>query len=153
MIRHAYADGTPTGMLEAPRNFAGGREQKRVRPRRPLANDPELPVVEPGEMADAGEVAQHQGQVMRIADAADLADALRGSRLAEATAERVTRVRRIGNHATIAQDRRRLANEPRLRIDRVDLKELGHGAWQARRRRFFWHSGSAARQRYNYLKF
>ena len=55
--RHAHADRAALRMLQAPRHLARRRQQEREAARRPLAHDPELPVVEPGEMADLGQVA------------------------------------------------------------------------------------------------
>ena len=46
------------------------------------------------------------------------------SRLA---AERVARIRRIGDDAAVAQDLGRLPDQPRLRMRGVDGEELGHG--------------------------
>ena len=124
VIRHAHADRAALRVLQPPRHFARRRQQEREAPGRALADDPELPVVELREMADLGQVAQHERQVVRVVDAADLADPLRRRRVAEVAAERVARIGRVGDHAAVAQDRRRLPDEPRLRIGGVNVEEL-----------------------------
>ena len=126
MVGNAHADGAALRVLEAPRHLARRRQQERERAGRPLADDPELPVVEPREVADLGQVAQHERQMMPFVDAADLPDAPRRVGVADVAAERVARIGRIGDHAAVAQDRRRLPDQARLRVGRVNLEELGH---------------------------
>ncbi len=91
-----------------------------------LPDDAELPVVEPREAARVRQVAAHERQVMRVVDAANVADALGRADVAQLAAERVARVRRIGNDATLAQDDRRLPDQARLRVRRVNAEKLGH---------------------------
>ena len=78
-------------------------------------------------MSDFVEVAQYQRQVMAFVDAADLPDAPDRLGIPDLTAERIARVRRVGDDAPCTEDRRRLADEPRLGMRRVNLEELGHG--------------------------
>ena len=126
VVRHAHADRASLRMLEPPRHLARRRQQERVPPRRPLANDAELPVVEPREMADLGEVAQHQREMVSLVDTADLPDAPRRDGVADVAAQRIARVGRVRDDAALAQDRRRLPDEARLRVGRMNLEELGH---------------------------
>ena len=72
------------------------------------------------EAPDVGQVAQHQRQVMRVVDAANLPDAPGGLGVAELAAQRIARIGRIGDDAAVAQDRRRLPDQARLRVRRVD---------------------------------
>ncbi len=106
VIRHAHADGAALRMLQPSRHLARRRKQERVASRRALADDAELPVVEPREASDFGQVAQDERQVMRVADAANQADALRRGCIADMAAQRIARVGRIGDDAAVAQDRR-----------------------------------------------
>ena len=62
----------------------------------------------------------------RFVDAANLANAPRRRRVADVAAERVARIGRIGDDPARPQDRRRLPDEPRLRIGGMHLEELGH---------------------------
>jgi hypothetical protein len=68
------------------------------------------------------EVATNKRQVMALVDAAQTADALRGLRIADSTAERVARIGRVSDDTAIAQDVRRAANQARLRMRRMKMK-------------------------------
>ena len=50
-----------------------------------------------------------------------------GVLVAQVAAERIARVCRVRNDTAIAQDGRRLPDEPWLRMRRVDAKKLSHG--------------------------
>ncbi len=134
MVRDAHADGAALRVLEAARDFARRRQQERERAGRTLPDDPELPVVEPREMADRRKIAQHQRQVVLVVEAANLPDAPRGHGVAEMAAERVARIGRIRDDAAVAQDRRRLPDQARLRVGGVNLEELGHARAGCRRK-------------------
>ena len=64
--------------------------------------------------------------MVRLADVADLANALRRRRIVQMAAERVTRIRRIGDHPAVTQDFGREPHQPRLWMRGVDGEELGH---------------------------
>ncbi len=77
-------------------------------------------------MTDLRKIPQHECQVVSFVDAADLPDAPGRRRVADVAAERIARVRGIGDHAAGAQDGRRLPDETRLGIGGVHLEELSH---------------------------
>jgi hypothetical protein len=85
-----------------------------------------LRVVDHGVLGHLGQVAAHQGQVVALVDRAHAAQALEAFRAGAIAAQRVARVGRIGDHAAVADDIGRLADEPLLRMRRVDGEELGH---------------------------
>ena len=126
MIRHAHPDRAALRVLQPPRHLARGRQQERESARGALADDPELPVVDLGEMADFRKIPQHEREVVSFVDAADLPDPPGRRRIADVAAERVARVGGIGDHAARAQDGRRLPDETRLGIGGVHLEELSH---------------------------
>ena len=64
--------------------------------------------------------------MMIVADAANLADSLRRRQVAQVAAEGIARIGRIGDDAAVAENARGLANQARLRIDRMYLEELSH---------------------------
>jgi predicted amino acid racemase len=79
-------------------------------------------------MTDLGEIAKHERQRMRVVQAPDLANALRRDGIAELAAKRIARIGRIRDHSVRAQNGSGLADEPRLRIVRMKVKDLGHAA-------------------------
>jgi hypothetical protein len=67
-------------------------------------------------MPDLRQVAQHEGQQVRLVDAPDLADASRRRGVPEVATERVRRIGRVGDDPARAKNRRRLPDEARLRF-------------------------------------
>src|SRR5688572_32023719 len=63
---------------------------------------------------------------MALVHVPDAADALHRRLVADMAAERVARVRRIGDDAPVADDVHRRADEPRLRVLRMNRKVLRH---------------------------
>jgi hypothetical protein len=128
VIGYAHANGTAFRVLQPARYLSRGRQHERIAPRGSLAHDPELPVVETRKMANLGEIAQHEREAVRSPDATQFEDAPGRRGVANLAAKCVTRVGRVGDHPARAQDRSRLPNQSRLRIDRMDLEKLGHDA-------------------------
>ncbi len=64
---------------------------------------------------------------MTFVEAANLANAPGGRRIAEMASERVAGIGGVGDDPALPQDRRRLPDEPRLRIGGMHVEELGHG--------------------------
>ena len=124
MVGYADADRAALGVLQARRRLARGRQQEREGPRRRGLEQAKLPV-RPGIAADLGQVAAHQREMMVAVGVAQAADALERGRVADVTAERVAAVGRIGDQPAVAQDLRGLADQPRLRILRVQFEILG----------------------------
>ena len=61
-----------------------------------------------------------------LVDVADAPDPFHRRLVADVAAERVARVRRVGDHASVTDDFDRVPDEPRLRVLRVHRKILGH---------------------------
>ena len=77
-------------------------------------------------MADFGQVAQHECQVVIVPYAPDLPNAPGRVRVSDMAAERVARIRRIGNDAAVAQDLCRLPDQARLRVGGMNGEIAGH---------------------------
>ncbi len=126
VVGHANADRAALGMLQATRNLARCRQQKGVASWRAEPDDAELPVVEAREAADLGQIAQHERQVVSLGNTANLADTPCGVRIADVTAQRVAGIRGVRDYAPVAQDFRRLPDQPGLRMGWVNCEYLGH---------------------------
>jgi hypothetical protein len=84
-------------------------------------------VVDVHELAELGEVAAHQREVVPLVEAADLQDPVAPLAVADATAERVTRVRGVGDQRVVLTERGdHLLEQPRLRVLGVDVDEASH---------------------------
>src|SRR5215467_3215848 len=110
VLGNTHPDASATRMLEASRNVTRRRQQEGVASGHALLDDSELPVVQRRVTAYFGEIAAHQREMVFVIDATKRPDALCGGHVADRTAERVARVRRIGDDPSSAHDRRRLAN-------------------------------------------
>ena len=108
MVGNTHPDGASFRVLQPARDLARGRQHEREAPGGSLADEPELPVVEAREMADFAQIAQHERQMVLVADAANAPDALRRGSIAQLASQRVSGVCRIRDDAAGAQDRRRL---------------------------------------------
>ena len=118
MLRRGCCSRRGTSRVAGSRNVNGAG--------RALADDPELPVVEPREAADLRQVAAHQRQVMALVDARGSRGSVAPPRVAEAAAERVATNRSDrrspppSRSASAAQ-----ADQPRLRMRGVDGRSTG----------------------------
>src|SRR5471032_1481382 len=115
-------------MAEAARHAAGRLQNKRERSRRGGLEQAELAVVDAGVDADFAQVAAQQGQVVLVVDATDAAQALDSRLIVQMADQRVAGIGRYGDDAAGVDDLRRLLDQARLRIDRVDLEKLAHGS-------------------------
>ena len=61
---------------------------------------------------------------------ADGQDALHRPLVAQMAAQRVTGIRRVGDDAALLDDFHRFADQPRLRVFGVNVKQLGHDGLQ-----------------------
>src|SRR5207237_6054577 len=113
-------------MMAPPRYFARGRQQERVAPGDALLHDAELPVIEQRVASDFFQIATDERQMMLVVDRAQRPNALRGDCIADLTAERIARIRRIRDHAARAHDFGRLPHQSRLRIPGMYGKILRH---------------------------
>ena len=126
VLRDPDAYRAPPGMLDPSRHFTGRGEQEGVTAGNALLHDPELPVIEQRVTPDLGHIAAHERQMMLVVDRAQHANALCGIGVADLTSERVTRIRRIGDHAARAHDLCRLSHQSLLRITGMNGKILSH---------------------------
>ena len=94
----------PLVMLKTPRRLLGGRQQEGIRPRRRRLEHAELPGFHLGVLGDLGQVAAHQREMMMAVGVANAPDAIERVLVADVAAERVTRIRRVNDEATVAHD-------------------------------------------------
>lgn len=90
------------------------------------AQQPILPVVDDRVFADVRKIAAHQREVMISVRLANLADALERGLVADMTAERITRIRRINDHRAATQRFDRLSHIAPLRSNRMQLQIDAH---------------------------
>src|SRR6185503_1648919 len=121
---HAHADRLLA--RKAPRHFLSGTQDERVAARRHALQELELRVVDHRVARHLGEIAAHQRQVMALVDTANAAQALGPFRAGAVAAQRIARVRRIGDQAAVAHDFGGLAHQALLRVRRMDGEILRH---------------------------
>jgi hypothetical protein len=107
-------------------HFARGREEEGEASGRTAPDYAELPVIEAREATDLRQIPLHQGLMLPIPQAADPAYASRRFCIAKTAAERVAGVRRVGDHAPIAQYRCGKPDEPWLRVGWMNAEVLSH---------------------------
>src|SRR5258708_7846238 len=115
MIPNAPSEGAASFMLQAPRRFSRGLEQKGVRTRCVRTQQPVLPIVDHCILADLGEVAAYQGEMMIPIRLPNIANALQSRLVADMAAERVAGIGGIDDHPSAAQNLDGLAHEAPLR--------------------------------------
>ena len=86
------------------------------------AQQPVLPVLHHRVLADVRQIPAHEREMMVAIGLANGANALERGLVADVTAERIARIRRIDDHAAAAQTLDRLANEAALRGHRMQLQ-------------------------------
>src|SRR6266540_2816971 len=118
-------DGAAPRVLQAARHFARRRKQEGKTPGHAFLDDAKLPVIELRISPQLGQVAAYQRQVVLVVDLAQVADADRSLRVADATSQRIAGIGRIGHDAAITYDRRRPLYQAALRIHRMDREVLG----------------------------
>ena len=128
MIRHADADGPPLRVLQALGRLARGRQQEGEGPGGVRLQQPELPGVQQGIAADFGQIPADQREVVVLVGVADAADALQRVLVAHVAAQRVARIRGIGDHPALPDDVHGLADQPRLGVLGVNFEVFGHFA-------------------------
>jgi hypothetical protein len=124
MRRHAHADRLLA--RQAPRHFPARAQNEGVAARRSAFHQLELRVIDDGVLGHLRKVTAHQRQVVSLVDRPDTAQALEPFRVRAIAAKRVAGIGWIGDDAAVAHDVRRLADEPLLRMGRVDGEKLGH---------------------------
>ena len=120
MRRNADADGLAPFVQQAPRNFARGVQYEGVCTGGTGAEHAVLPVVDPRVHRRLADVAANQREVMPRVDAANAAYPFHCRLVADVAGQRVARVRRISDDPPLAQDVRRLPDQPRLRIEQMN---------------------------------
>lgn len=126
IVRQADTDGFALRMLQATRRFAGRFENKGERPRRQRFDQSECFVVDLRESRYLRQIPADQGEIVIFLQLANSADAVQPGFIIHLTAERVGGIGRINDYAPFANDLDASANEPSLRVVRVDLKILSH---------------------------
>jgi intracellular septation protein len=127
MIRNPQTNRAAPFVLQAPRRLARSLEQKRIWPGRMRPQQSILPIVDHGVFADIRKITAHQREVMIAVRLANLSDALECRLVADVTAERIARIRRINDHRTATQRFHRLAYIAALRGNRMQLQIDAHG--------------------------
>ncbi len=124
MFGNAHADGLARRVRQPPRHFLGRLQDEHVGARRGALEPAVLPVVDAGKVAELGQVAAHQRQVVAVIDAAQPAQALDGALVVEPAGQRIAGIGRQRNQAALLQDLGGLIDQARLRIERMDLEVL-----------------------------
>ncbi len=126
VVGNTDADGLALGVHEPPRHLLGSLEDEGVGAGREALDQAVLLVADLGVLGDLGQVAAHQGEVVPVVEAPDSANAVHGLLVPHLAAQRIAGIGGIDDDATGAQDLHRLADEPRLGVIRMYLKELCH---------------------------
>ncbi len=126
MIRHPQSYGAAPLMLQTPRRLARGLEQKGIRAGRMGPQQPVLPILHHGVLADLGQVAAHQSEMMITIRLPNVANTLKRRLVADVAAERIAGVRGVHDHAAAAQDLDGLADEAPLRGHGMQLQVDTH---------------------------
>ncbi len=121
-----HSHGLLSRVLQPARYLLGRGQDERVTARGRRLDSPEHPVGDVHELAELGEVTAHQREVVPVIKVADRPDPRDPVPVAQLAAERVARVRRVGDHATLPDDLHRMPDQSRLRVLRVHRKVLGH---------------------------
>jgi hypothetical protein len=114
-------------VLQYSRHLLGRRQDERVAARGRRLDGPEHRVGHVRELAELGEVLAHQREVVPVIEVPDRPDPGDAVFAAELAAERVARVRRVGDHAARPHDIGDLDDRPPLRVGRMDVVVPGHG--------------------------
>src|SRR5689334_17709754 len=128
MCWHAHADGLSLRVDQAARQLARGVENEGVAAWSDALDQAEARIVDDRVAPDLREVAAHERQVMALVDVAYPAQPLERSRRSGQAAERIARVRRVGDQAVAANDLGRTPYEARLRMRGMDGEVLRHQA-------------------------
>ena len=91
------------------------------------AQQPILPIVDQRIFADVRQIAAHQREMMVAIRLPNLANPLEGGLVADMTAERIARIRRINDDRSAPQRIHRLPYVAALRRDRMQLQVDAHG--------------------------
>jgi hypothetical protein len=75
---------------------------------------------------ELSEVVADKGEVVLVVELPDRAHPVQARSVAELDAQGVAGVRRVGDHAVLAERRGDLLDQPRLRVDRVDVEVARH---------------------------
>src|ERR1051325_7379455 len=112
----------------APRHLAAGRQDEGVASGRRALQQAKARVVHGGIGRDLGEVAAHERETVPLVHAANPAQPLERGGGAEVATERVARIGGIGDQAAPLHGLGREADQPLLRMRRMDREKLGHSA-------------------------
>ena len=124
MVRDSNTYGATLLVLQPPRCFLGGLEQKRIRPRGRGLQQAKLRRIDACVFRDFSQVAAHQREVMMSISLPDPTYPLQRILVTDMTAKRVTRVGGVCDHPARTQEISRLLDETTLRVLGVKVKAL-----------------------------
>src|SRR5438477_12183966 len=124
--RDTHADRLTARMQEPARHLARRAQDESIAARRCVLEQTELAVVDARVYRGFGDIAAYQREMVTRVDRADGTDALHRGLVADMTAQRVTRISRVNDHSSGADNLDRLKYQPRLRISGMNAEKLRH---------------------------
>src|SRR5688572_19401539 len=128
VVRHPDANCPSLLVLKPAGSLTSSGQQKRVGAGSAYLKQPELPGIDPRILPDLAQVPAHEREVVVTVGLPDSPHPLQGILVPDMEAEGVAGVRGIRDHPTLADDIRRAADEPGLRVDRMDFEILAQKA-------------------------
>ena len=126
VVRQAQAYGFARRVAQAARHLFAGLQDKGVRAGRGAFEQAELAVIDPGVAGQFAQVAAQQGQVVFVVHATDATQAVGCGFVIKMADQRVAGIGGNRQHAAFFQHGHGLLEQARLRVVRVDFKQLGH---------------------------
>ena len=126
VVGDPHAHGPLLRVHQPPRHLAGRGQDERVRPRGRRLDRPERGVLDVHELPELGEVPAHQREVVLLVEPPDPQDPVPTVPVAEHAAERIARVRRVGDQRPVPQRLGHLLEQAGLRVVGMDVDEAGH---------------------------
>ncbi|MNV39064.1 hypothetical protein D3C71_1306290 [compost metagenome] len=134
MAGHPQTDGAFFRMQQQPRDFAGGVQNKGIRPRQMSLENAEGAGVDLGEQAQLRQVATDQREIVLVVQPAQTAHTFHGDLVTDLATDCVGGVRGINHHPAATDDFDSLFDQARLRVFRMNLEKLTHILYLFRRR-------------------
>lgn len=126
MVGNPQANRAPALMLQTARRLTRGLQQKRVRPGGMRTQQAILPIVDHRVLADFGEIAAHQREMMIAVRLANLANPLERRLVADVTTERVAGIGWIDDYRAATQRLHGLTHVAQLGSDRMQVQVDAH---------------------------
>ena len=128
MIRNSHTDRVTPGMQQTPGHFPGSVKDKRVTTGSAGFEQPVLRIIESGVARDFRKVPAHEGEMVMFIHSAQRPNSAHDVFVAQLPAEGVAGVSRVYDDASRPHNSRGLPYQPRLRVIRVNGKELSQVA-------------------------